>query len=219
MSVDLRKELFKLRNHLLYMGAKVEQRVAEVIDSLLERDIEEARLVRHSDDEIDAMELDLEAECLRILALTHPVARDLRFVLAATRINTDLERIGDLAKSIAKRVIALDQHNTVADLPPQIREMAAASHQMLGDSLLALGESDVALSNQVRQADDRVDALLKEVFDWSESTIMNNVQLTASVIDILSIARKLERIADSATNIAEDVIFLADGQVVRHSSN
>lgn len=217
MSVDLRKELLTLRTHLLDMGAAVEQRVAEVIDALLKSDLDEAREVRAGDDVINAMELDVEAECLRILALTQPVARDLRFVLAATRINTDLERVGDLAKSIAKRVISLQEHGMPVQVPSQIQEMATCSHRMVCDSLLALGETDVALSRGICEADDAVDALLKDVFDWAENAIARNVSQTAAVIDLLSIARKLERIADSATNIAEDVIFLAEGQVVRHS--
>lgn len=217
MSVQLVKELAQLRQHTLEMGAVVEQRVAEVIDALLSHDLREAQEVRHGDDEIDAMELDIEAECVRILALTQPVASDLRFVLAVARINTELERIGDMAKSIAKRVIALSEHSGGLEIPPALEEMASRSHQMLRDAIQALKTNDVALCNAIRVADDRVDDLLKELFDWAQSEIVSDVAVTAPAIDMLSVARKLERIADVTTNIAEDVIYLAEGHVVRHT--
>jgi phosphate transport system protein len=218
MSIALRKELTQIRQHVLAMGAVVEQRVAEVIDALLQRDVEEARIVRHGDDDIDAMELDLEAECIRVLALSQPVASDLRFVLAVTRINTELERIGDMAKSIAKRVIAFNEHSAGLQLPSSLEEMAGRTLKMLRDALRALEETDVQLSRDVRHADDPVDELLKELFDWTQQQIVSDVAVTAAAIDLLSIARKLERIADVTTNIAEDVIYIAKGEVVRHTS-
>jgi phosphate transport system protein len=152
LSVDLHKELLNLRRHILSMGARVESLVNETIDALFKQNMEEARRVRTSDDEIDAMELDIEQETLRLLALTQPVATDLRFILAVVRINTDLERIAYLAKSIAKRVLAMSDDVETIDLPPALRDMADRSRQMLGDSLAALANNDAALCNNIRKA-------------------------------------------------------------------
>lgn len=215
--MELRKELDLLRRQVLKMGASVEHRVAEAIDALLKGDIAEAREVRTGDDEIDAMDLDIEAECLRILALGHPVAGDLRFIFSVIRINNDLERIADLAKSIAKRVIAMQDYPTAIEPPSALTEMARCTLRMLSDALAAMSNEDAALCNHIRRADDQVDDLLKEMFIWAQTTIPQNVDMTGPAIDLLSIARKLERIADMTTNIAEDVIFIIEGQVVRHT--
>jgi phosphate transport system protein len=218
MSIDLRTELTECRRAILKMGAVVEQRVGAAIESLFDRDVAAARSVRMGDDEIDEMDLDIEAECLRILALSHPVAGDLRFVLAVMRINADLERIGDCAKGISKRVVALDASSPI-ELPPAVSGMAAAARQMLGDALAGLANHDAALCRQVRREDERVDDLLKEMYAWVQEEIPQHVETTRSAIDVLSVARKLERIADLSTNIAENVIFLVEGSVVRHQTS
>jgi phosphate transport system protein len=215
MPINLVSELTELRRGILTMGASVEQRVSRAISGLLEHNIEAARIVRTGDREIDAMEIDIESECLRVLALTQPVAGDLRFVLAVLRINNDLERVGDLAKSIAKRVLALEECPRV-EIPRVVIDMAAAAKRMLGDALGALADGDAELSRSVRRSDQRVDDLQKEVFVWAHDEIRRHIEHTEAVLDLLSIARKLERIADIATNIAEDVIFIISGSVVRH---
>lgn len=217
MSMDLQKELLQLRRQILSMGASVETRVSEAIDALLKGDIDEAIDVRTGDDEIDAMDLDIEAECLRILALAHPVAGDLRFIFSVIRINNDLERIADLAKSIAKRVIALQEYDHTIDIPEGLSMMANNTRRMLSDAVAALANEDDALCNHIRRADDQIDDLLKEMFTWAQTNIPQHVEATGPTIDLLSIARKLERIADMTTNIAEDVIFIIAGDVVRHS--
>ncbi len=217
MSVDLHKELVNLRRNILNMGASVEERVTEALDALFNHDLAEAQTVRVGDDEIDAMDLDIERECLRLLSLTQPVATDLRFILAVMRINTDLERIADMAKSIAKRVIAMEQLPGTFEPPATLREMAKLSRRMLDQSLAALANNDGSLCTNIRKSDDQVDDLLKEMFAWAQETIQDDVEVTAMAINMLSVARKLERIADMATNIAEDVIFIIDGAVVRHT--
>ena len=133
MPIDLHKELTELRRAILTMGSVVEQRVEQVLDALFRGDLELARSVRGGDREIDEMDVDIEAECLRVLALSQPVAADLRFVLAVLRINSELERIGDQAKSIAKRVIDLGQTRPV-EVPGTLLEMAQASRQMLNNA-------------------------------------------------------------------------------------
>lgn len=216
MPIDLQNELLNLRRSILRMGAAVEQRVRWSIESLNDRDAELARRVRVSDTEIDDMEVDIEEECLRILALLQPMATDLRFILAVMRMNTDLERIGDLARSIAKRVIDLDRQFDLV-YPDCVAEMGSATIRMLDDALTAFSDENMALAKFIRQADQRVDDLQKEVFSWVQREIQSDVETTQAAIDILSVARKLERIADHATNIAEDVMFLIEGSIVRHS--
>ncbi len=217
MAMDLEKALTGLRRDILAMGAVVEQRVQRAVHALLHHDMEEARLVRTSDREIDEMELQIEEECLRVLALLHPVAGDLRFVLAVMRINANLERIGDMAKGIAKRVIDLEQLRHV-EFPDALRIMTESTCRMLSEALVALSDRSTVIAYRVRNDDQRIDDLLKEIFMWAQREIPHHVENTEATIDTLSVARKLERIADVATNIAEDVIFFTEGSLVRHDS-
>jgi phosphate transport system protein len=214
---DLQDELTDLRRAILSMGASVEQRVNRAIDSLLSSDLELAREVGGGDEEIDAMDVDIEAECLRILALSQPVAGDLRFVLAVMRINSDLERIADMAEGISKRVIDLQSQTPIA-VPSAVVEMAGSARRMLAEALSAFADEDVALCLRIRRSDRQVDDLQREVFAWIQDEIPRHVEATRAAIDILSIARKLERIADQATNIAEDVYFIVKGAVIRHTA-
>jgi len=215
--MDLVKEMTALRRSILMMGAVVEQRVQRAVKALLEHDMELAREVRTGDREIDQMELEIEEECLRVLALLHPVAGDLRFVLAVMRINANLERIADMAKSIAKRVLDLEQLHRI-EMPPSLRMMADSTCRMLSEALVALSDQSTVIAYRVRSDDQRIDDLLKEIFTWAQREIPHHVENTQAAIDVLSVARKLERIADVATNIAEDVIFFAEGSLVRHET-
>lgn len=215
MPMQLLKELVDLRRNILTMGAAVEQRIHWAMRALLEGDMEAAQLVRKGDNEIDRMEIVNEEECLRILALTHPVAGDLRFVLSAMRINTNLERIADMARSVAKRAIDLHQLRTV-EPPPSLATMATETEHMFVSAMKALADEDADLAQRIRKDDQRVDDLQKEVFAWAQVEIPRHVEATEAAIDVLSIARKLERIADVCTNIAEDVIFMSKGSLVRH---
>lgn len=216
MSIDLHKELARLRRDLLTMGASVEKRVGDAVHAMIMQDVREAREVRTGDDEINTMDIDIERECLRILSLAQPVARDLRFVMATMRINTDLERIADLAKSAAKRIIAMDEYDDAVHIPDPLRQMAEGARGMLHDAMTALSNSDPELCRSIRRADQQVDDLLKEMYAWAQEEIPRYVEHTPATLDMLSVARKLERIADMATNIAEDVIFIVEGAVVRH---
>jgi len=215
MPIDLPKELTQLRRDILTMGAAVEQRLNRAATALLSGDVDAARSVRHGDKEIDQMELEIEEECLRILALSHPVAGDLRFVLAVIRINTNLERIADMVKSIAKRLIDIDEVGPI-QAPPALRTMMEESQRMFSDALVALTDENTDLARRIREADERVDDLQKEVFAWAQKEIPEHTDRTQAAIDVLSIARKLERIADVSTNMAEDVIFLSEGSLIRH---
>jgi phosphate transport system protein len=215
MAIDLIHELTNVRQMILSMAGSVEHQVDRAIKALVNKDITLARRVCADDSEINTIELEIENECLRIFALAHPVAGDLRFVMAVLRINSNLERIGDKAKTIAKRIIDLIDCAPV-NLPPALIQMSRESQKMLSDALTALANQDADLCRHVRRSDDQVDALQKEIFGWAHLEIPAHVESTHAVIDVLSISRALERIADLSADIAEDVIFLVEGAIVRH---
>jgi len=215
MPIVLSNELTELRRLILTMGASVEQRLNLSIQAMLQHDHNAAETVRNGDDEVDEMEIRIEQECLRVLALSHPVAGDLRFVLAVMRINSNLERIADHANSIAKRVLDLE-HLPAIKVPDGLLRMIDETRQMFSGALKALADEDPHLARKVRRSDQRVDDLQKEIFVWVKQQITRDVDSSDAAIDLLSVARKLERVADVSTNIAEDVIFLTEGNVVRH---
>ncbi len=216
MSIPIEKDTLKLRRSLLTMSAFAESRVAQAFEALFGRDVEMARTVRNGDDEIDRMEIDIESECLRTLALDAPVAGDLRFILAAMRINSSLERIADMARLIAKKVIKLERFPPLA-YPPSLTEMADEVGQMFADACRALAENDAELAAQVRRRDDHVDAKTKEFTGWVLSIIRDDRQDAEAAIAILLVGRTIERIGDFAVAIAEDVIFSVGGSIVRHT--
>ena len=216
MAIDLQTEMLTLRRNLLAMGAATEQRLSLATFALVEGNVDAARTVKSGDAEIDAMEVDLETQCMRILALGSPVAHDLRFVLSVIRISADFERIADLSRGIAKKVLRWGNGNGPTEVPGALADMASSASAMLGDVLAALSDEDVERCREIRRADRRVDDLNKEVVATSRQLIHDDVSRTAEAIDMMQIAQRLERIADIATNIAEDVIFLAEGRVVRH---
>lgn len=215
MGVNLQTEILEIRRSLLGMGALVEQRVNAIVEALIETDIEAAKSVRQGDDEIDQMEVDIEAQCMRLLALAHPVATDLRFVLSVIRISGELERIGDLARGISKRLLRLATAEP-AEVPPPLVDLAFGARTMLSDVLAAMINEDAHLCRQVRRSDQRIDDIHKTVLLWGREEIPRNPSAAAYAIEILGIAQRFERIADIAAHIADDVIFLIEGRVVRH---
>jgi phosphate transport system protein len=218
VAVDFRNEMVDLRRNLLAMGAAVEQRVTRVIESMIEGDLSLAESVKAGDSEIDRMELELEASCMRLLALAQPVAGDLRLILSVIRISGQLERLADLARGIAKKLIKVSALDSI-EIPGAMTDLAFATRTMLSDVLAALANEDAALCRQVRRSDQRVDDLYKEVLIWGREEIPEHPEAAAAAIDVLTIAQRFERIADMTTNIAEDVIFLVEGRVVRHEAH
>jgi len=216
MAIDLQTEILNLRRSLLAMGAATERRVGLAVRALVEADVAAAQEVKASDAEIDTMEVELETQCMRILALGSPVAHDLRFVLSVVRISGDFERIADLSRGIAKKVVRWSGGAGPTEVPGTLADMATSAQAMMADVLAALADEDAELCREVRRADRRVDNLNKEVIATSRQLIQDDPTLTAEAIDIMQIAQRLERIADITTNIAEDVIFLVEGRVVRH---
>jgi phosphate transport system protein len=208
-------EIEKLKKGILHIGALVEETVQKAVRAVEERDKRLAEEVIQTDEEIDSLEVALEEECLKVLALYQPVARDLRFIIAILKINNDLERIGDLAVSIAERTTFLTQHPEVV-VPFDIPLMAEKARQMLKKSLDALVNTDSGLAHETCASDEEMDALTREMYSKVESAIQKNPGYVASLLQYASVGRNLERIADHTTNIAEEVIYMLEGEIIRH---
>ena len=211
------RENEKLKESILRLAGEVEMRLTEVLKAVERRDKEALLTWMERDSEIDEREVQIEEECLKILALHQPVARDLRFVIAVLKINNDLERIGDIVVNIADRGVRLTAF-PVTDLQDKIMLMGRLAKEMLKDSLDAMIALDVRRAVAVIARDDEVDRLNVEVINGviARATPGNSGPMTESLILIHSVARDLERIGDHATNIAEDVAYLVDGSIIRH---
>jgi phosphate transport system protein len=218
MAKQLPRQIDGLKQKILFVGTLVEEAIAKATNALINRDRNLANSVIEADAEIDRMEVDVEEECLKILALYQPVAADLRFVVAVLKINNDLERMGDLAKNIARRVVFLAGCEYF-DLPIDYRPMAAQAKSMVKDSLDALVNADTALAQKVRESDDDVDNQRRTIERRIEKQIAKDPEHTEGLVRLSSVARHLERIADMATNVAEDVIYMVEGEIVRHHYN
>jgi phosphate transport system protein len=215
MAVHLQRQIQDLKQKILFVGTLVEEAIAKSISALIHRDRNLAQAIVDEDAEIDRMEVEVEEEVLKTLALYQPVAADLRFVVAVLKINNDLERMGDLAKNIAKRVLFLTKCERF-ELPAEFRAMASKTQAMVKQSLDALVNSDTALARKVRESDDEVDQLRSTIQTHIERQIVQNPQQTECLIRLTSVSRHLERLADMATNISEDVIYMVEGEIVRH---
>ncbi|MEZ0325098.1 MAG: phosphate signaling complex protein PhoU [Fimbriimonas sp.] len=208
------EELEKLRNHIIAMGSLVDGAVAGSMEALAQRDIRLAELVIDADDAIDEMDLSIEAECMRLLALQHPLARDLRLVGTALKIITDLERIADHAVDIAKvarKLANMGATREFADLP----RMASAVREMLRNALDAFVRHDLNLVEVAVRADDEVDELFHHVRDDLHAAMRRDPEVVVEASYLLFVSHYLERMADHAVNIAERVYFVETGQLAR----
>ena len=217
MSEHLKREIDNLKKELLTLCSVAEESLWQAVRSIKNRDVELAEKVIASDIETDQMEVKVEEDCLKILALHQPVAIDLRFIITALKINNDLERIGDLSVNIAERSQFLSTRNSVGILL-DYGPMAEKTQAMLKKSLDALVNMNCELAYQVCEADDEVDAINRQMYDQVKQQIKQNPEDIESLIHLLSVSRHLERIADHATNIAEDVIYMVKGEIVRHKT-
>jgi phosphate transport system protein len=211
------RELEKIKKRILSLGAMVEERVRMVIKALETRDGDAAKKIIISDHEIDEMEVEIEEECLKILALYQPVAIDLRFLTAVIKINNDLERIADEAVNIAERVQVIAKRQRL-DIPFNHSLMAEKSESMLEKSLDSFVNMDVDIALRVCTLDDEVDNMMNEAYDVVKHAIGKHPDRVSYLINLLLVSRHLERIADHATNIAEEVIYLVEGEIVRHGN-
>ena len=215
MTKHLQIDLQSLERNLLALGARVEEAVRLSIAALSSQRSDLAREVIAGDTEIDNAEVALEEECLKVLALHQPVAGDLRFVTACLKITNDLERIGDLAVSICKRALAFEGMQTVA-APDDLVPMTEATTAMLRATLEAFIAEDGKAARKVILDDDKVDKLHKTNLRSLIARMENDPTQINGALLYISVSRHLERIADHATNIAEDVIYLTEGVIVRH---
>ncbi len=215
MTRHIERQIDHLKEKILRVGTLVEEAISRSISAVINRDVALAQKVLSSDEAIDRMEVEVEEECLKILALYQPVAADLRFVVAVLKINNDLERMGDLANNIAKRVAQLE-HAGPIELPPEIRTMATQAEEMVRECLTAVVERDTVLARRIREQDDLVDTDRQRVRKRILGSIREHPENVEALLRLNSITKHIERIADMATNVAEDVIYMVEGEIVRH---
>jgi phosphate transport system protein len=216
MTKHFRKELETIKKRILTLGSMVEELVHDSVKAVDRVDANLADQIIKKDSEIDETEVDIEEECLKVLALHQPVAVDLRFIIAVIKINNELERIGDQAVNIAQRVQVIAKRPK----PPfwfDYSEMGEKAQKMLRMSLDALVNMDVDLAYRVITMDDEVDQIKSDAYDKIKQAIQDLPERVGYYINLLLISRHLERLADHATNIAEEVIYLVEGEIFRHA--
>jgi phosphate transport system protein len=217
MPAHLLREIENLKKEIHTLGALAEAAVREATLAIVQRDEMLARRVIENDDKLDNMEVQIEEDCLKTLALYQPVAIDLRFIIAVLKINSDLERVGDLAVNVAERAAFLATQPRV-DISFDFPAMARQAQEMLKNSLDALVNLSAAQARAVLAGDDEIDGMNRQMYLIVQEAIHTHPDQTASLIHLLSATRHLERIADHATNIAEDVIYMIEGVIVRHKA-
>jgi phosphate transport system protein len=211
----MKRDVEVLQRTVLTMAGYVEEAVFSATQSLLERDTDRAQTVIDQDEEIDRMENDVQEECLRVLALYAPVATDLRQITTVLLISTDLERMGDLAVGIAECAIELASPS-VPRPPQRLKHMAHKAIEMVRLALDAYVRSDATIARQVIQMDDQVDADNDAIIEAVLGQMKQSPHDVDTGVSLFNVVRYMERIADHATNIAEDVVYMVEGQMVRH---
>lgn len=217
MTKHLLRQVVRLREDIVFLGRLIEERVSRAIQAVVEDAPDKADAVIVGDREIDELEVKLEEECLKLLALYQPVAIDLRYIVAVLKINNDLERIGDLAVNIAER------EKRITELPGDvpltgIQELSDKVKTMLRFSLLALVEMDIETANRIFQMEKEVDELNRRMHVEAIEDIKRRPQYAEKIMLMLSVSKNLERIGDQVTNIAEDVVYMMEGEIIRHKA-
>ncbi|MBI1967670.1 MAG: phosphate signaling complex protein PhoU [Gemmatimonadetes bacterium] len=208
-------ELSDLKVRILTMSAEAQDALAAAVEAVLQRDAERARQIIAGDAGIDALELEVEEMVIRLLATQQPMARDLRLLTAAMKIANDLERVGDHAVNIAQSAERLLAHRPIAP-EPEIVEMARQARMMLADALEAFVRGDPQAARAICRRDDSVDALHRSVFRILLTHMMEDPHIIGAGMELFLVSRNLERVADLATNIAEDIVFLVEGKTIKH---
>jgi len=214
-SREYERELQEIRDGLLYLGAKTEKALGQAINALMERDEAMAREIVRGDDQIDRLDIELEEQCIRLLALRQPAARDLRFITTAIKITGHLERIGDMVANIAEKIIILNEYPQLKpyiDLP----RMGEISREMIRSGLDAMVTQDVELATRVRSEDAVMDSLNEQVFRELVTFMLADPANIKVSLYIMQISKNLERIADHAEGIADMVIYMVTGKIIRH---
>ena len=208
-------ELEGVQTRLLEMGGLAEERVRTAVDSLVSRDIAQIDRVLRGDEPINELHMEIDSRCFKLLALHQPMATDLRAIVAAFKINVDLERVGDLAVNIAEAARRYVTHPPVKKLI-DIPEMGTIAQAMLRDALDSFVRRDTVLAQHVLDEDDRLDGLKSQIFRELLTYMLQDPSTVEPALDLILISRHLERIGDHATNIAEDVIFMVSARDIRH---
>ncbi len=216
MTQHMQREMERLKGAILALSGEVEESFLNAVKSLESVDTPLAEAVIRKDEQIDRLEVDLEEDCLKILALHQPVAVDLRFIVSVLKINNDLERIADLAVNIAERTLTLSTEKRIPP-PYDLHQMAGKVGEMFEKALDSLVNLDVRLAREVCHLDDDVDALHKNNYSLVKDEIRRNADRIDPLLSYITVSRHLERIADLATNIAEDVLYMIEGEIVRHT--
>jgi phosphate transport system protein len=213
--MSMEKELRHLKELLVKMSVFVETAIKDAVNALVERDDEMATKVIAGDHAINALDVQIDEECIRILACTQPMAQDLRFITTAMKITTDLERIADNAVNIAERALELNKEPLLKpyiDIP----RMSRIAQRMVVDTINAYINKDNALAKDVIMRDDEMDELNEGIWEELMAIMMKDPSTISRAVKITYVSKYLERIADHATNIAEDVIYMAKGKIIRH---
>ncbi|MGA0369654.1 MAG: phosphate signaling complex protein PhoU [Kiritimatiellia bacterium] len=214
--LHLHREVIQLNKLILQLGGQVEENLRQCVQAMQNRDSRQNTTdIVDEDLLVDSLEVRVEEECLKILALYQPVASDLRYIVAVLKINGDLERIGDLSSSLARHSTVLRQKKQLP-IPSQIHTLSGLSRDMLNQGLNALVERNVERCRRILHTEKQVDTLYHEVREWFYQQIKQHPEDVSTYLDIFLAAKDLERIADHACNIAEDVIYLITGEIVRH---
>lgn len=217
MTSHFHRELRDLRTKLVDQCERIEEGIEEAIEAFLNQNPDLAREVIERDKNFDEKEIEIEEDCLKLLALYQPVADDLRFIISTIKINSDLERIGDLSANICERAIYLSNvEGKSLDLRKYFEELTERVQNLVRESLNALLEKDIELARTVRQEDDKVDQIHGEMFEKLTDEIQQKPELADFAINSLSVSRYLERIGDHASNIGEDVVYMMEGEIIRH---
>lgn len=209
------REFSKLKDKLLSLSTLVEEQLKQAIQLLSSYDKQIARAIVTEDLQVDTLEVELEEECLKLLALYQPVAQDLRLIVAILKMNSDLESIGDISANISKRTTRLQELGNFT-LPEELKVIAQKTKLMFKKSLLSFIELDNKLAYEVLGLDDEIDRINTTLYNWSLDKLKENSKKPEIYVQVFSISKHFERIADLASNIAEDVIYMQEGVIVRH---
>jgi phosphate transport system protein len=210
------EQLDLLKQRLLDMSGRAEALIDVAVDALLRRDPGKAEVVISGDRELDALEIEIEQLAISLLALQQPMARDLRFIIGAIKISNDLERVGDHAVNIAQSALRLNDMRSIITPDPEIEDMARRARAMLSDALDAFVRADGTLGRDVCKRDDQVDALHDSLFRILLTHMLEDPTTISAALELFLVSRNLERVADLATNIAEDAVYLAEGKSIKH---
>lgn len=218
MTIHLTRDLGVLHRDLLSMCAAVEELVHKAVDELSDPSVESFGELARRDDEVDRFDVSIEEACLKILALHQPVATDLRRITSVLKISSELERVADISVHISERACGLINQPGI-EVPEKLKEMARRAVEMLHQSIDAYVGLDSSLARRVCESDDVVDELNREIIDELMETMKGRPDLIEPAMNLFTASRHVERVADHATNIAEDVVYLVDGEIIRHRAH